>query len=93
MNKFERLKELESQKLRYEEFFRDSKGYDYVCLSTHPHKQKSFFEQTKTTKRVSGIPQIIDLPDTLNLIKVIFDLVDEDYRRICKEFAELQKDL
>lgn len=93
MNKYELLKELEAKKLRYDEFFRDSKGYDNVCLSIHPHKQKPFFEQTKTTRRVSGIPQIIDLPDTLNLRAVIWELIEADYKRICAEFAELQKDL
>lgn len=93
MNKYERLKELEAQKLRYEEFFSESKGYDIVCLSSHRHKRKPFFEQKKETKRVSGIPKIIDLPDTLNLKSVISELIDEDYKRICAEFAELQKDL
>ena len=43
MNRYERLKELEAMKLRYEQFFRDSKEYDYVVLSKHPHKRLAVF--------------------------------------------------
>ena len=93
MNKYERLKELEAKKLRYEQFFRESKGYDYVVLSKHPHKRVPFFEQRKTTKRVSGIPQILDIPEELGFMAIIMNAIDDDYKRICKEFAELQKDL
>lgn len=93
MNKYERLKELEAKKKRYDEFFRESKGFENVCLSKHPHKRLPFFDQKKETKRVSGIPQILDLPDTLDLRVIIDELLTEDYKRICAEFAELQKDL
>jgi len=93
MNKYERLKQLESQKKRYEEFFKDSKEYDYVVLSKHPHKRVAFFEQRKTTKRVSGIPQILDIPEELGFEALIRNAIDDDYKRICAEFAELQKDL
>ena len=93
MNKYERLKELEAKKSRYERLFKEWKGYDYVVLSKHPHKRLPFFEQKPTTKRVSGIPQILDVPDTLGLLTVITEIITEDYNRICKEFADLQKDL
>lgn len=92
MNKYERLKELEAKKLRYEQFFRDSKEYDYVVLSKHPHKRLPFFEQKPTTRRVSGIPQVMDVPD-LGFVEYVKSLIEEDYKAICKEFAELQKDL
>ena len=93
MNKYERLKELEAKKSRYERLFKEWKGYDYVVLCKHPHKKAGFFEQKENTKRVSGIPQILDVPDTLNLLTVINEIITEDYNGICKEFANLQKDL
>lgn len=92
MNKFERLKELEAKKLRYEQFFRDSKEYDYVVLSKHPHKRLPFFEQKPTTRRVSGIPQVMDIPD-LGFMEYIREALENDYKSICKEFADLQRDL
>lgn len=92
MNKYERLKELEAKKKRYEEFFEQSKEYDYVVLSKHPHKRLPFFEQKPTTRRVSGIPQVMDVPD-LGFVEYVKSLIEEDYKTICKEFAELQKDL
>ncbi len=92
MNKYERLKELEAKKLRYEQFFRDSKEYDYVVLSKHPHKRLPFFEQKTTTRRVSGIPQVMDIPD-LGFMEYIREALESDYKSICKEFADLQKDL
>lgn len=93
MNKYELLKELEAKKLRYEEFFRESKGYDHVVLSRHPHKRLPFFEQKSMTRRVSGIPQIMDIPEELGFLEIIRDSIENDYKCICKEFAELQKDL
>ena len=92
MNRYERLKELEAKKLRYEQFFRDSKEYDYVVLSKHPHKRLPFFEQKTTTRRVSGIPQVMDIPD-LGFMEYIREALESDYKSICKEFADLQKDL
>jgi len=93
MNKYERLKELEAMKLRYEQFFRDSKEYDYVVLSKHPHKRLAFFDQKPTTRRVSGIPQIIDIPEGLGFMEMIREALESDYKSICKEFADLQKGL
>lgn len=92
MNRYERLKELEAKKLRYEQFFRDSKEYDYVVLSKHPHKRLPFFEQKPTTRRVSGIPQVMDIPD-LGFMEYIREALENDYKSICKEFADLQRDL
>ena len=92
MNRYERLKELEAKKLRYEQFFRDSKEYNYVVLSKLPHKRLPFFEQKPTTRRVSGIPQVMDIPD-LGFIEYIREALEADYKAVCKEFADLQKDL
>jgi hypothetical protein len=92
MNKYERLKELEAKKKRYEEFFEQSRGYDYVVIAKNPHKRLPFFEQKQNTKRVSGIAQIMDIPD-LGFMEYIKSLIEEDYKAVCKEFAELQKDL
>ena len=92
MNKYERLKELEAKKKRYEEFFEQSRGYDYVVIAKNPHKRLPFFEQKQNTKRVSGIAQILDVPD-LGFMEYIREALENDYKRICKEFADLQKDL
>ena len=92
MTKYERLKDLENKKIKYEQFFIERKGYNYVVLSKKPHKKKPFFEATESTKRNSGIASIMDIPD-LGFLQMITEAVEKDYKRVCKEFVELQNEL
>lgn len=109
MTKYEQLKELEKQKQRYMEFFRDRKEYNYVVISKNLRKRAPFFEQKPDTKIVSGIANIIDVPqqfkkdlfievlknfgEDVKLIDLITLLTNEDSKQISKTFAELQDDL
>lgn len=90
---FEKLKILEAKKVRLEEFFKnDIGGYDYVVLSKKTFKNRPFYEQDRSTKRTMGAMQMLDVPD-IKLEEVVKRAIEDEYKRICKEFADLQKDL
>ena len=80
MNRYERLKELEAMKLRYEQFLETQKSTTTWCYRSIPHKRLPFFEQKPTTRRVSGIPQIIDIPEGLGFMEVIREALESDYK-------------
>jgi len=88
---FERLKELEKRKKRLEEFYRQVKSFPYLVLCKTPNKKDKFWEQNDKSKRVSGMPQITDLPDDIGLIELVMRAISDESDRIEKEFNELLK--
>lgn len=88
---YERLKELEKRKKRLEEFYREVKSFPYLVLCKTPHKRDKFWEQNDKSKRVSGMPQIIDLPNDIGLIELVMRAISDEGERIEKEFNELLK--
>lgn len=88
---FERLKELEKKRNRLHKFYEEMKAYKYLCLSKSPAKNKDFWEQDERSKRVTGMPQIIDLPDGEELKALVLKAISEKEKAIEAEFNELIK--
>lgn len=88
-NEFERLKELEKKKKRLAEFYSQVKSYPYLCLSKHPSKDKDFWDQDDRSKRVTGMPQIIDLPDSVELKAMVMKAIEEKEKEIEREFKKI----
>ena len=87
--KYERLKKLERDKARLDIFFREFQLHPNLVFSSIRARRVPFWEQTAKSKRIHGMPQIIDVPEELGLYDMVIAKINEKYEDIIKEFNDL----
>ncbi len=87
--KYERLKELEKMKARFDSFYKDYKAHPFVVFSSIKARRDTFYNQTSESKRVHGLPQILDVPDDIGINEMVVSAINEQYDKVVLEFNKL----